>query len=76
LGGAGDEVVEIHGGARGTPPGKIRLDNGTAFVSRVPAHWAYRHSVALDFPQPGKPPDNSYIESFNDRLRDECLNKH
>jgi len=63
-------------GARGTPPGKIRLDNGPEFVSRVLDHWAYRHGVTLDFSRPGKPTDNSYIESFNGRLRDECLNTH
>lgn len=63
-------------GARGTPPGKIRLDNGPEFVSRVLDHWAYRHGVTLDYSRPGKPTDNSYIESFNGRLRDECLNTH
>ncbi len=36
--------------------------------------WAYRHSVQLDFIRPGKPVENAYIESFNGRLRDECLN--
>ena len=63
-------------GARGTPPDKIRLDNGPEFVSRVLDHWAYRNGVTLDFSRPGKPTDNSYIESFNGRLRDECLNTH
>jgi len=63
-------------GLRGPPPGKIRLDNGPEFVSRVLDHWAYRHGVTLDFSRPGKPTDNSYIESFNRRRRDECLNTH
>ena len=36
--------------------------------------WAYQYSVQLDFIRPGKPVENSYIESFNGRLRDECLN--
>ena len=36
--------------------------------------WAYRHGVKLDFIRPGKPVENGYIESFNGRLRDECLN--
>jgi transposase InsO family protein len=46
------------------------------FVSRVLDHWAYRHGVTLDFSRPGKPTDNSYIEAFNGRLRDECLNRY
>ena len=36
--------------------------------------WAYQFGVQLDFIRPGKPVENSYIESFNGRLRDECLN--
>ena len=36
--------------------------------------WAYRNSVQLDFIRPGKPVENAFIESFNGRLRDECLN--
>ncbi len=36
--------------------------------------WAYRHTIQLEFIRPGKPVENSYIESFNGRLRDECLN--
>lgn len=38
--------------------------------------WAYRRSVHLDFIRPGKPVENAFIESFNGRLRDECLNVH
>jgi putative transposase len=63
-------------GLRGRPPSKIRLDDGPELVSRILDHWAYRHGVTLDFSRPGKPTDNSYIESFNVRLRDECLNTH
>jgi len=36
--------------------------------------WAYRGGVTLDFIHPGKPVENSFVESFNGRLRDECLN--
>jgi putative transposase len=36
--------------------------------------WAYHHSVRLDFSRPGKPTDNSFVETFNGSLRDECLN--
>jgi putative transposase len=38
--------------------------------------WAYFNGVKLDFSRPGKPTDNAVIESFNGRLRDECLNQH
>lgn len=61
---------------RGTAPGKIRVDNGPEFVSKVLDHWAYMNGVILDFSRPGKPTDNAYVESFNGRLRDECLNTH
>jgi putative transposase len=39
-------------------------------------HWAYINQVTLDFSRPGKPTDNSFVESFDARLRDECLNTH
>jgi len=38
--------------------------------------WAYKHGIELDFIPPGKPVENAYVESFNGRLRDECLNTH
>jgi len=38
--------------------------------------WAYSRGVQLDFIRPGKPVENAYVESFNGRLRDECLNVH
>lgn len=38
--------------------------------------WAYDNGVQIDFSRPGKPTDNTYIESFNGRLREECLNTH
>lgn len=55
-------------------PGIITLDNGTEFTSNHFDEWAYRAKVALDFIQPGRPTENGHIESFNGRLRDECLN--
>jgi putative transposase len=57
---------------RGTPV-SITVDNGTEFGSRAMDGWAYQFGVQLDFIRPGKPVENSYIESFNGRLRDECL---
>jgi putative transposase len=59
--------------ARGAPV-SITVDNGTEFASRAMEAWAYRYGVQLDFIRPGRPVENSYIESFNGRLRDECLN--
>jgi putative transposase len=58
---------------RGTPRA-ITVDNGSKFASRVLDAWAYRHGIQLDFIRPGKPVENGFIESFNGRLRDECLN--
>lgn len=55
-------------------PKSITVDNGSEFCSRIMDGWAYEHGVKLDFIRPGKPVENGYIESFNGRLRDECLN--
>lgn len=62
--------------AKRSRPTSITIDNGSEFYSREMDEWAYRHEVELDFIQPGKPVENAYIESFNGRLRDECLNSH
>ena len=59
-----------------TVPRSITVDHGTEFQSRALEDWAYRRGVQLDFIRPGKPVENAYIESFNGRLRDECLNVH
>lgn len=58
---------------RGTPK-SIQVDNGSEFYSKAMDRWAYRHSVELEFIRPGRPMDNGHIESFNGKLRDECLN--
>ncbi len=55
-------------------PEVIVLDNGPEFRSRALAAWSAEHGVRLEFIQPGKPVQNAYVESFNGRLRDECLN--
>lgn len=59
---------------RSGSPKSIRVDNGPEFVSRALDQWAYLRQVTLDFSRPGKPTDNALVESFNRRLRDECLN--
>lgn len=56
--------------------GVLRVDNGSEFISRDLDLWAYHKGVVLDFSRPGKPTDNSYIESFNGKFRAECLNAH
>ena len=74
----GDDVVRVLEGVssqRGKPQ-TIRVDNGPEFISRSLDLWAYSSGVKLDFSRPGKPTDNAFIESFNGRLRDECLNQH
>ena len=55
-------------------PRSITVDHGTEFTSRVLDEWAYQRGVLLDFIRPGKPVENGFIESFNGKLRDECLN--
>lgn len=54
----------------------IRADNGPEFISKAPDRGAYENGVTLDFSRPGKPTHNAFVESFNGRLRDECLNAH
>jgi len=66
-------VLEAVGGRRGYPK-EITVDNGSEFFSKAMDAWAYQRGVKLDFIRPGRPMDNGYIESFNGRLRDECLN--
>ena len=56
------------------PPSSITVDHGTEFTSKALEEWAWQRGVQLDFIQPGKPTENGHIESFNGRLRDECLN--
>jgi putative transposase len=57
-------------------PDEIVMDNGPELTSKALDQWAYERGVQLRFIQPGKPQQNGYIESFNGKLRDECLNEH
>jgi putative transposase len=57
-------------------PRSITVDHGTEFMSRALEDSAFARGVQLDFIRPGKPVENAFIESFNGRLRDECLNVH
>lgn len=51
-------------------------DNGPEFAGQALDVWAYERGVKLHFIQPGKPIQNAFIESFNGKMRDECLNEH
>ena len=57
-------------------PKVIRTDNGKEFCGRAMLTWAHQHHVVLRLIEPGKPNQNAFIESFNGRFRDECLNEH
>ena len=57
-------------------PTAIVSDNGPEFCSRVVDEWAHRVGIKLQFIRPGKPVDNCYMESFNGKFRDECLNEN
>lgn len=66
-------VLERLGKLRGLPQA-ISVDNGPEFAGKTLDEWAYLNGVALQFIRPGKPTENAFIESFNGRFRDECLN--
>ncbi|VUT14717.1 hypothetical protein SB6413_01839 [Klebsiella pasteurii] len=75
----GKDVVGVMEGLRVLGkrlPVRIQTDNGSEFISKILDKWAYEHGVTMDFSRPEKPTDNSFIESFNGSLRDECLNIH
>ncbi len=66
-----EKVCKVHGF-----PEVIQVDNGPEFISQSLDWWAYWNKVKLDFSRPGKPTDNAVIESFNGRVRQECLNEN
>jgi putative transposase len=69
-----DQLVAWHGA-----PKQITLDNGPEFTGQLLDAWAYQHGITLDFIDPGpstKPMQNGYLQSFNGKFRDECLNLH
>lgn len=57
-------------------PAVITVDNGPEFAGKALDAWAYQNHIKLHFIRPGKPVENAYIESFNGRFRDECLNEN
>jgi putative transposase len=74
----GHRVVEVlmRLGVERSLPRTIRVDNGPEFISKVLDQWAHLNGVELDFSRSGKPTDNAFIEAFNGRLRQECLNEN
>lgn len=74
----GRRVVEVLEHLKRTHglPKAIKVDNGSEFISKIVDGWAYKNNVRLDFSRPGRPIDNAFIESFNGRVRQECLNQH
>ena len=78
MGISGEQVVRTLDGIaafRGYPKA-VRTDQGPKFTGKALDQWAYRHGVELKLIQPGKPMQNGYVESFNGKFRDECLNEH
>jgi len=75
---AGARVVRVLAQLRETRgvPERIQVDNGPEFISRAVDQWAFEQGVELHFIDPGKPTQNAYIESFNGKFRDECLNEN
>jgi putative transposase len=68
-------VLERLAEIRGLPP-EIVLDNGPEMIGKALDEWAWRNCVRLNSIEPGKPVQNAFIESFNGRFRDECLNEN
>ena len=66
-----DPIVEKRG-----MPRLITIDNGPEFAGKALDRWSYQNQIMFDFIRPGKPVDNCYIESYNSRFREECLNTH
>jgi len=51
----------------------LNTDNGFEFAGKMPGKWVYERDIRIDFSRPGTPTDNATVESFNGRLRQECL---
>lgn len=66
-----ERVTSIYG-----TPKSIRLGNGPEFISRDVDLWAWSNGVTLDFSRPGKPTDNAFVESFNGKVRAECIDQN
>jgi putative transposase len=70
------QILDGLGGARGGLPPTIVCDNGPEFTSMALDRWAHERGVKISFIRPGKPVENAFVESFNGKFRDECLNEN
>ena len=66
-----DRLIELRG-----KPKNLLTDNGPEFAGTALDAWTYERKINHPFIQPGKPNQNAYVESFNGKVRDECLNEH
>jgi len=66
-----EKIIAIRG-----KPEQIQSDNGSEFTSNAVLGWVHQQAIEWRYIEPGKPTQNSYIESFNGKIRDECLNEH
>lgn len=66
-----EQVTSVYG-----LPKTIRVDNGPEFISKDLDLWAWSKGVTLDFSRPGRPTDNAFVESFNGKVRAECIDQH
>ena len=75
---SGEKVVAVleRLARAGSKPKILRVDNGPEFLSKVLDAWAHKNGVCLEFSRPGKPTDNPFVESFNGKLRTECLQQN
>lgn len=69
------KVLERLCSVRGTPL-QLVMDNGPEFRALLFQDWAARRDIQINYIEPGKPVQNAFVESFNGRFRDECLNQH
>lgn len=69
-------LLESFARQAGGYPSSITCDNGPEFISEAFDQWAATHGVKINFIEPGRPVQNCYVESFNGRMRDECLNSN
>ena len=65
-----DRIMEM----KDIKPRSMTMDNGPEFTSRAFMSWAYDKKIRINYIEPGKPTQNAYVESFNGKFRDECLN--
>jgi len=57
-------------------PQLLKTDNGSEFAGKMLGRWGYERGIRIDFSRPGTPTDNATVESFNGRLRQECLKEN